>query len=94
MIHYQSYIKYASTILSLYKGEEPFANFLKKYFSTHKKHGSKDRKHIATLCYNFFRLGKALPNALIEEKIILATFLIGNFSKEFLLLLNDEWLNP
>ena len=93
MIHYQSYIKYASTILSLYKGEEPFANFLKKYFSTHKKHGSKDRKHIATLCYNFFRLGKALPNALIEEKIILATFLIGNFSKEFLLLLNDEWLN-
>ncbi len=93
MIHYQSYIKSASAILSLYKGEEPFANFLKKYFAANKKHGSKDRKHIATLCYNFFRLGKALPDMLIEEKIFLATFFIGNFSKEFLLLLKDVWIN-
>jgi len=41
MIHYQSYIKYASTILSLYKGEEPFANFLKKYFSAIKSMAQK-----------------------------------------------------
>jgi 16S rRNA (cytosine967-C5)-methyltransferase len=93
MIHYPSYIKSTSTILSLYKGEEPFANFLKKYFAANKKYGSKDRKHIVTLCYNFFRLGKALPNLLVEEKIVLSTFLMGNFSKEFLLLLKDKWID-
>jgi 16S rRNA (cytosine967-C5)-methyltransferase len=93
MIHYPSYIKSSSTILNLYKGEEPFANFLKKHFAANKKYGSKDRKHIATLCYNFFRLGKALPDMLTEERIFLSTFLIGNFSKEFLLLLKDGWID-
>jgi 16S rRNA (cytosine967-C5)-methyltransferase len=92
MIHYKSYIKSAAQILELYKGEEPFANFLKKYFGANKKFGSKDRKYIATLCYNFFRLGKAYPDILIEEKIFLSTFLIGNYEKDFLLLLKEEWL--
>jgi 16S rRNA (cytosine967-C5)-methyltransferase len=92
MIHYKSYIKSATIILELYKGEEPFANFLKKYFTANKKFGSKDRKYITSLCYNFFRLGKAYADMLVEEKIFLSTFLIGNYEKDFLLLLKEGWL--
>ncbi|MBP6431580.1 MAG: Fmu (Sun) domain-containing protein [Ferruginibacter sp.] len=93
MIHYKSYIKSTATILNLYKGDEPFANFLKKYFGANKKFGSKDRKYITALCYNFFRLGKAYTDMPIEEKIFLSTFLIGNYEKDFLLLLKDDWLS-
>ncbi|MBL0144619.1 MAG: Fmu (Sun) domain-containing protein [Chitinophagaceae bacterium] len=93
VLHYQSYIKSATIIIELYKGEEPFANFLKKYFAANKKFGSKDRKHISTLCYNFYRMGKALPDIIVSEKIILATFLCGNYEKEFVLLLKDDWIN-
>ena len=35
------------------------AIFLKNFFAGNKKHGSKDRKHIAGLCYAYLRLGKA-----------------------------------
>ena len=62
MSRWHSYLNSAKEILSLYNGEEPFASFLKKYFSGHKKFGSTDRKQVSHLCYCYFRLGKALPN--------------------------------
>jgi len=67
---YHSYINSTKDILSIYRGEEPLSSFLKKYFSANKKHGSKDRKQVSNLCYCFFRLGKAIMNTSIEEKIV------------------------
>jgi len=60
-MRYHSYLNTAKNIIENYKGEIPFAVFIKKYFSAKKKYGSKDRKQITALCYNYFRLGKALP---------------------------------
>ena len=74
--HFQRYLQYADTILSSYRGHEPFHIFIKKYFSLNKKHGSKDRKLITALCYNFFRLGFGVSTAMTQnEKLFLATFL-------------------
>ncbi|HEY8690484.1 MAG TPA: hypothetical protein VIM07_14710, partial [Chitinophagaceae bacterium] len=56
---FHSYVNSAVAILKLYHGNEPFHQFIKKYFSTNKKFGSKDRKQISSLCYNHFRLGNA-----------------------------------
>ena len=69
----------------------PFSLFLKKYFAANKKYGSKDRKQIATLCYNFYRLGKALPDISIEEKIITGNFLCEQVSNYFLAFHKPEW---
>lgn len=69
----------------------PFSVFLKKYFAANKKHGSRDRKQIAALCYNFYRLGKAMPGAAIEEKIITAVFLCEHSNNEFLQFHRAEW---
>jgi 16S rRNA (cytosine967-C5)-methyltransferase len=88
---YHSYINSARNILSIYKGEEPLSSFLKKYFSVNKKYGSKDRKQIAHLCYCFFRLGKAVMNTSIEEKILTALFVCSNESNEILGALKPEW---
>ncbi len=90
-MRYHSYLNSAKTIIDSYKGDIPFAVFLKKYFNAHKKYGGKDRKQIATLCYNFYRLGKALPQLPVEEKIIVAVFLCENTSNEFLHFHKPEW---
>jgi 16S rRNA (cytosine967-C5)-methyltransferase len=78
------YLKAALNINNLYKGEIPFHLFLKKYFSANKSSGSKDRKQIASLCYNYFRLGKAFRDTPVDERILLGTFLCEQSSSAFL----------
>ena len=74
MNRYYSYLNTAVVIINEYTGQEPFATFLKKFFSQHKKYGSKDRKQIAHLCYSYFRLGKAFSGLSIEIRILLGFF--------------------
>ncbi len=91
MSRYHSYINSTKEILGIYKGDEPLSSFLKKYFSANKKFGSKDRKQISNLCYCFLRLGKAVMNTSIEEKILTGLFLCSNESNEILAALKPEW---
>jgi len=88
---FQSYLLTAEKLINLYKGEMPFAAFLKNYFSQNKKHGSTDRKHISHLCYCYYRLGKALPNKAFEEKMIVAFFLCNTHPKEYAFLFDEDW---
>jgi 16S rRNA (cytosine967-C5)-methyltransferase len=88
---YHSYLNSAVSILKTYRGDEPFASFLKKYFAANKKFGSKDRKQVSNLCYCFFRLGKAVMNVSLEEKILTALFLCSDQSNEILEALKPEW---
>ena len=90
-MRYHSYLNSAKIIIDSYRGDVPFAAFLKKYFNANKKYGGKDRKQIAALCYNFYRLGKAIPQLPIEEKIIVATFLCEQTSSDFLQFHKPEW---
>lgn len=90
--HFHRYLEYASTLLNNYNGKEPFHLYLKKYFSTNKKHGSRDRKQITSLCYYYFRLGFGTVSAIsVEEKLILATFLIEEKPSSFLDTFNPAW---
>jgi len=88
---YHSYLNSSKQLLQEYKGEEPFASYLKKYFSANKKFGSKDRRHVSNLCYCFFRLGKAVMNISFEEKILTALFLCSDKPNEILRALKPEW---
>jgi len=88
---YHSYINSTKDILSIYRGEEPLSSFLKKYFSANKKYGSKDRKQVSNLCYCFFRLGKAIMNTSIEEKIVAGLFICSHEPNEILAALKPEW---
>src|ERR1051326_8982023 len=91
-----SYLNSAIQILDEYKGEEPFATFLKKYFSRFAKYGSNDRRQISHLCYCFFRLGKLAPPFLpqgggMEERILIGLFLCSKHPNEMLEQLKPEW---
>ncbi len=92
--YFHKYFQYASFIISSYKGNEPFHLFLKNYFSKNKKHGSKDRKLIATLCYNYFRLGFGVSEDINQfEKFLLAIFLCENKFSLLIEFFRPEW-NP
>jgi len=90
-MRYHSYLNSAKKIITAYAGKEPFSVFLKKYFSADKKYGSRDRKQISTLCYNFYRLGHALPDSSVEDKIIAGAFLCGQSFNDFLHFHKPEW---
>lgn len=90
--YFRRYLNYAISLLEDYKGSEPFHLYLKKYFALHKKHGSKDRKQISSLCYNLFRLGLGVSSTItIEEKLFLATFLFEKKASRLLEHFKPEW---
>src|SRR5687768_9272222 len=86
----QAYLNTAQQILKEYHGGEPFHSFLKKYFATNKKFGSRDRKQIAHLCYCFFRLGNSLKEVSIEERLMIGLFLCNNSRSLLLQKINTE----
>ncbi|HVE61379.1 MAG TPA: methyltransferase domain-containing protein [Chitinophagaceae bacterium] len=86
-----SYLKSAETLLALYDGSYPFAGWLKQFFAANKKYGSKDRKHISNLCYNYFRLGRAFATYSVEEKLLIGQFLTSNTTNIFLEEERSEW---
>lgn len=90
---YNSHINSSILILKHYDGSLPFHLYLKKFFSENKKFGSKDRKQIASLCYNYFRLGHAAPGLNVREKILLGTFLCESKSSAILQFFKPEWNN-
>lgn len=63
-----AHIETAKRLIASYEGVQPFHLFLKNYFAANKKHGSKDRKQIASLCYQWFRWGKAGGLITVEER--------------------------
>ncbi|MEP6465328.1 MAG: methyltransferase domain-containing protein [Parafilimonas sp.] len=91
-MRFQSYFNTAIKIIQLYDASMPLSHFLKQYFSQHKKHGSKDRKIIAHICYNFYRLGKSFTKISTEEKLKIAIFICNDVIDEWLFLYDEEWL--
>ncbi len=74
MMRFQSYFNTAVSLIQGYNGTQPLVHYLKQYFSQEKKHGSKDRKYISHLCYCYYRLGFALKELSIKDRLKIALF--------------------
>jgi 16S rRNA (cytosine967-C5)-methyltransferase len=92
-MRFQSYFNTAIRIIQLYDGAVPLQHFLKQYFALHKKHGSKDRKYITHLCYNFYRSGKSFKDISTEEQLKIALFLCNDNAGEWGFLYDNDWLD-
>ncbi|WP_205513669.1 Fmu (Sun) domain-containing protein [Longitalea arenae] len=88
---YFSHLNTAVQLLQQYDGSVPFGSFIKSFFSQYKKFGSRDRKNIAHLCYAFFRLGKALPQLPLEQRILTGLFFCSPEPNELLQHLKPAW---
>lgn len=75
---WNTYLKSAITIIDDYDGKLPLSLFLKNFFRLHKQMGSRDRKTVSALAYNYFRPGHALKDISTEERIFAGLFLCGN----------------
>ncbi|HET9430003.1 MAG TPA: Fmu (Sun) domain-containing protein [Chitinophagaceae bacterium] len=91
MSRYHSYVHTAATIIDTYKADIPFASHLKKFFSHHSKHGSRDRKAIGQLCFGYYRLGRIGMDFPIDDRILLGLFLCSNEENEILSALKKDW---
>jgi 16S rRNA (cytosine967-C5)-methyltransferase len=90
-MYYHSYFKTSVKLIEEFGGSIPLQHFLKKHFAANKKFGSKDRKCITDLCYTYFRLGHALKNLPVEEKILTAIFLCNDLPNGFIEHFKPEW---
>ncbi len=84
MSKFHSHLSSAKQILGAYSGAEPFVHFIKKHFAANKKYGSKDRRSVSNLCYNYFRAGNVLKERPMNERLLLSLFLCGETSNEML----------
>ena len=91
MSRHHSHITSAIKIIETATQGEPLVHHLKKFFAADKKYGSKDRKAIASLCYNYYRMGSALREKTTEEKIIGAAFLCNCEESEMLAAIAPEF---
>ena len=90
MSHHHSHLTSAVKVIQTHKKGEPLVHHLKCFFAADKKYGSKDRKQISSLCYNFYRLGNAKKNESMEQRIIIASFLCNHKPNPFLLEIKPE----
>lgn len=79
-----SYLNTAKKIVQSYDGSIPLASWLKQFFRTDKKFGSKDRKEISHAVYCFYRLGNSFGNEETEERILKSLFLCSQSSNKIL----------
>ena len=91
MSRFHSYLNNAIQILETYTGQQPFAVHLKAFFATQKKYGSTDRKQIAILCYDYFRVAAILPDLPVSEKILWACFICRTSPNPVLKVFHPEW---
>lgn len=78
-------------IIENYKQDQPLHRFLAQYYRLNKQMGSKDRKIASRLVYNFYRLGNALADLDIQERLIVAEFLCNEISNSFIAYYKPEW---
>ena len=84
-------LKTFQRILGDYPADTPLYKFLPGFFRQNKQMGSTDRKVASRLIYNYFRMGKALDNTPIEERLVVAEFLCNSQSNSFLQHFKPDW---
>ncbi|MDB5132899.1 MAG: rsmB [Mucilaginibacter sp.] len=84
-------LKTFQRILDEYPAETPLSKFLPGFYRQNKQMGSTDRRIAGRLVYNYFRLGRALPDLPVDERLFVAEFLCNSQLNSFLQHFKPEW---
>ena len=84
-------LKTFQRILDEYPAETPLSKFLPGFYRQNKQMGSTDRRVASRLVYNYFRLGRALPNLPVDERLFIAEFLCNTQLNSFVQHFKPEW---
>jgi len=78
-------------VLETFPEDKPLAKFLPDFFKRNKQMGSNDRRSASRLLYNYFRLGKAVSEKSVEQRLFLAEFLCTSVDNPFLNHFRPDW---
>ncbi|HXB94801.1 MAG TPA: hypothetical protein VNU70_06575, partial [Puia sp.] len=81
---FDNQLRHALRIIDTYQGETPLHGWLKDFFRVNKQMGARDRRLLSTLVYGYYRIGHAVRNLPMEEKILTALFLCNDQPNELL----------
>jgi 16S rRNA (cytosine967-C5)-methyltransferase len=84
-------LKTFQRILDEYPADTPLGKFLPGFYRQNKQMGSTDRRVASRLVYNYFRLGKAIPAAPADERLLVAEFLCNTQVNSFLQHFKPDW---
>jgi len=78
-------------ILKEYDGALPLHRFLVTYFKANKQMGSSDRRWASRYLYSFFRIGRAIPERSLQERLAVGDFLCNTSSSMVLQSFQPSW---
>jgi 16S rRNA (cytosine967-C5)-methyltransferase len=88
---FHNQLRYAVNIIAAYQGEVPLHNWLKDFFREHRQMGSRDRKLAGDMVYGFYRLGHAVKNIPVEERLMTGLFLCHDTPNDLLDYFKPGW---
>ena len=75
------------TLKNEFTHNEPLFRYLKSYFALHRNMGARDRRETREWIFNYFRLGKSLPQLEFPVRLAIANFLCSENSSPSLIYL-------
>jgi 16S rRNA (cytosine967-C5)-methyltransferase len=90
-VKFDNQLRHATAIIAAYQGETPLHVWLKDFFRDNKQMGSKDRRLLSNMVYGFYRLGHALRDLPVEERLLTGLFLCNDNPQELLQYFKPDW---
>lgn len=92
MTRWENYLLTTKKILEQYNGSMPLHHFLKNFFKSNPQMGSRDRKQVSQLVYNYYRLGHWNNEHMQrDERIFIAQFLCEETPNAVLEFFRPAW---
>jgi 16S rRNA (cytosine967-C5)-methyltransferase len=88
---FDNQLRYAVKMIADYRGDTPLHSWLKDFFREHRQMGSKDRKLAGAMVYGFYRLGHAVKNIPVEERLMTGLFLCHDTPNDLLDYFKPGW---
>lgn len=91
---FNRHVDFAVTCLDKHEKGKPFHPCLHRYFKENRQFGSRDRRTIKSLCYNWFRLGYCLNELSKREQVFLSYVVLEQELPEWILLGFERFILP
>lgn len=91
MTRWENYMNAAEEIVAAYDGSLPLHHFLKNFFKARPHMGSRDRRRVQQLVYQYYRLGKWQQQLDVRERMLLGAFLCESSPDPLLGFFKPEW---
>ncbi|MCK7557325.1 hypothetical protein MKQ70_20895 [Chitinophaga sedimenti] len=92
MTRWENYLLTTKKILDQYNGSLPLHHFLKTFFKSNPQMGSRDRKQVSQLVYDYFRLGHwRIHDMQRDDRLLIALFLCEDAPNPVLEFFRPAW---